>query len=97
MQPDEITIRASVNDALDRAMVALGGSKSAMAKALRVASPVVYEWFDDTDPRPVPWARAVQIERLTFGQVRAEELAPKFAAEISFLRGTRRRVKTEAA
>lgn len=53
------------------------GSQAEMARRLKVKAPTVNEWVKDG--RPVPWARCLQIERITreLGQpVTCEELNP---------------------
>lgn len=52
------------------------GSKAEMARLLDVRPPTVSQWC--SGERPVPAARAVQIETLTQGQVRRECLCPGF-------------------
>jgi DNA-binding transcriptional regulator YdaS (Cro superfamily) len=48
------------------------GSKSAVARALNVAAPTAHAWMNNSSPLPV-W-RCLEIELLTDGAVKAEEL-----------------------
>ncbi|MGA3827367.1 transcriptional regulator [Pseudomonas chlororaphis] len=52
------------------------GSKAEMARLLDVRPPTVSQWC--SGERPIPAARAVQIENLTQGQVKRESLCPGF-------------------
>lgn len=52
------------------------GSKAKMAKLLNVRPPTVNQWCSGI--RPIPAARAIQIETLTEGQVKREALCPSF-------------------
>nr|WP_315492532.1 Cro/CI family transcriptional regulator [uncultured Pseudomonas sp.] len=52
------------------------GSQAKMAKLLDVKPPTVSQWC--SGERPIPAARAVQIENLTQGQIKRESLCPGF-------------------
>lgn len=52
------------------------GNKAKMAKLLDVRPPTVNQWCSGV--RPIPPARAIQIETLTEGQVKREALCPSF-------------------
>lgn len=58
-----------INDACIR----LGGL-SALARAMKVSPPTVHQWI--TGRRPIPVGRCPEIERLTNGQIRCEDLRP---------------------
>lgn len=55
---------------------AILGSKAKMAKLLDVRPPTVNQWCSGV--RPIPAARAIQIEKHTEGQVKREDLCPSF-------------------
>ena len=59
----------------------LVGSKAALARQLGVRPPTVSQWI--AGDRPVPPARAVEIEKLTNGEVRREVLSPGFPWEVA--------------
>jgi DNA-binding transcriptional regulator YdaS (Cro superfamily) len=71
---------------IQKAIAALGGTPTSVAQVLGIKSPSVHEWMERGE---VPWVRAVEIEKLTFGKIRAERLCPRYAAQITYLRGTR--------
>ncbi|AZD84986.1 helix-turn-helix domain-containing protein [Pseudomonas chlororaphis] len=52
------------------------GNKAEMARRLDVKPPTVSQWC--SGERPIPAARAVQIENLTQGQIKRESLCPDF-------------------
>ncbi|MCU1752174.1 transcriptional regulator [Pseudomonas sp. 6D_7.1_Bac1] len=52
------------------------GSQTALAGRLDVRAPTVSQWC--SGDRPVPAARAIQIEAFTNGEVKREELCPSF-------------------
>lgn len=52
------------------------GTKAEMARQLDVKPPTVSQWC--SGERPIPAARAVQIETLTQGQIKRESLCPGF-------------------
>ena len=52
------------------------GSKAEMARLLDVKPPTVSQWC--SGERPIPAARAVQIENLTQGRIKREYLCPAF-------------------
>ena len=52
------------------------GNKAKMAKLLDVRPPTVNQWCSGV--RPIPAARAIQIQNLTQGQVKREDLCPSF-------------------
>ncbi|MFC2974644.1 transcriptional regulator [Azotobacter bryophylli] len=52
------------------------GSKAELARRLSVKKPTVSQWCSGT--RPIPAARAVEIERLTEGEVSRRDLCPSF-------------------
>ena len=57
------------------------GSKAELARAAGVKPPTVHQWLNDE--RPVPPARAIQIERATAGRVSRRDLCPDFPWEES--------------
>ena len=59
-----------------RAAARLLGSQAELARRLAVRTPTVSQWR--SGDRPVPPARALQIEALTTGSVTRVELCPKF-------------------
>ncbi|MEE4148401.1 transcriptional regulator [Pseudomonas viridiflava] len=59
-----------------RAAARLLGSQAELARRLAVRTPTVSQWC--SGDRPVPPARALQIEALTTGRVTRVELCPKF-------------------
>lgn len=61
--------------AVERAAEIVGG-KSALARLIGVTAPTVQQWV--RGDRPVPAARAVQIERVTDGAVTRTALCPSF-------------------
>ena len=63
------------------------GTISGLAKALDVAPPTVYEWIKGR--RPMALERAIQIEQLTDGKVRADKLVAAKADLIGYLRSTK--------
>ncbi|WP_429530463.1 transcriptional regulator [Pseudomonas frederiksbergensis] len=54
----------------------LVGSQTELARSLDVRTPTVCQWC--SGDRPVPPARAIQIESLTGGQVSRAHLCPSF-------------------
>ncbi|MHB8368883.1 MAG: Cro/CI family transcriptional regulator [Leptospirales bacterium] len=54
--------------------VAIVGGQSALARELGVSQTTVWKWLNGI--RKVPGPRALEIERMTGGQVTAEELRP---------------------
>lgn len=52
------------------------GSQTVLANRLDVRTPTVSQWC--SGDRPVPAARAIQIEALTNGEVKRAELCPSF-------------------
>lgn len=52
------------------------GSQAELARQLDVRTPTVSQWC--SGDRPIPAARAIQIEALTNGQVKRVELCPSF-------------------
>lgn len=52
------------------------GSQAEMARRLRVKPPTVNQWCSGL--RPVPAARAVQIEEMTDGEIAKADLCPSF-------------------
>jgi DNA-binding transcriptional regulator YdaS (Cro superfamily) len=73
--------------AVERAIEVVGGITSAAAM-LGVSGPTVHEW--KSGKSKVPFVRAIQLERLSYGAVRAEEFRPDLTSEIQYLRGTKR-------
>lgn len=63
------------------------GRASALAKALDVTPVTIHNWAHDED-KQVPAERCPDIEKLTFGEVRCEELRPDLADKWSYLRST---------
>lgn len=59
-----------------REAIEILGSQASLAKALEVKPPTIAQWAKDG--RPVPPARAVQIEAATSGKVKKEDLCPVF-------------------
>ncbi|WP_313052919.1 Cro/CI family transcriptional regulator [Pantoea piersonii] len=55
------------------------GSQAAMARSLEVRTPTVSQWCSGV--RPIPAARAIQIENLTSGKVSRKDLCPAFPWE----------------
>lgn len=74
-----------MSEALDRA-IDLRGGQAALARELGVSIQVVGNWR----VRGVPVERCPDIERVTAGKVRCEELRPQVAWSV--LRGTRRQI-----
>lgn len=58
-----------------------------LAEALGVAVPTVYQWADTDKPLPISLERAIQIEKVTGGKVRAEDLVPEPAPGARGVRG----------
>lgn len=56
------------------------GGQAALAKTLNVKPPTVNQWA--SGERPVPAARAVEIERATKGQVTRKALCPEFPWDV---------------
>lgn len=52
------------------------GSQAELARRLAVRTPTVSQWC--SGDRPIPAARALQIETLTQGQVKRADLCPSF-------------------
>ncbi|MGP5478401.1 transcriptional regulator [Pseudomonas helleri] len=52
------------------------GSQIDLAKSLGVSAPTVSQWC--SGDRPIPPARALQIQTLTKGEVKCTELCPAF-------------------
>lgn len=50
------------------------GSAAKLAKAIGVTSPMIYQWINGL--RQIPAERCIQIERVTDGAVRCEDLRP---------------------
>ena len=71
------------HDAIKQACEALGGV-TALANAIGVRAPTVSQWISGS--RPIPEKRCPQIERVTEGRVRCEDLRPD--VEWSVLRNT---------
>jgi DNA-binding transcriptional regulator YdaS (Cro superfamily) len=65
-------------EAVDKAASILG-SQAALAAHLNIEPPTVNQWI--TGRRPVPPARAVEIEKATNGKVKRHELCPGFPWE----------------
>lgn len=63
-----------MNEAVERAIAAVGGSDSELARLVGVSRQFVFEW--KTGARKVPATRAVEIETVTGGRVTREELRP---------------------
>ncbi|MDD1149773.1 helix-turn-helix domain-containing protein [Pseudomonas sp. TNT2022 ID357] len=53
------------------------GSQTALASRLDVRTPTVSQWC--SEDRPVPVARALQLEALTGGEVKWGQLCPSFS------------------
>ncbi len=68
------------------------GAKAALARLLGVAPVQVTHW--STGKRRVPAARCIDIERVTGGMVRCEELRPDM--DWSFVRGDKKRKAQQA-
>lgn len=60
------------------------GGQTKLAKLLNVTPPAISQWVKGT--RPVPAERCLEIERITGGVVRCEELRPD--VNWAVLRGT---------
>ncbi|WP_426248427.1 transcriptional regulator [Pseudomonas sp. TWR3-1-1] len=52
------------------------GSQTDLAKSLGVSAPTVSQWC--SGDRPIPPPRALQIESLTKGGIKREDLCPSF-------------------
>jgi DNA-binding transcriptional regulator YdaS (Cro superfamily) len=63
---------------ITQAVEAMGG-QTELARRLRVTQGAVWQWLHDR--RPVPPRRAIEIERLTAGAVRADSLCDGFEFE----------------
>lgn len=61
------------NKAITKACAAIGG-QAMMARAIKVSPPTVSQWCNGV--RPIPAERCPEIERVTGGAVRCEELRP---------------------
>lgn len=57
------------------------GGKAALAGSLKVSPPTVSQWSSGS--RPVPAERALQIEALTEGRVRRDQLCPTFPWDVA--------------
>jgi len=55
------------------------GSQAELARRLQIRTPTVSQWC--SGGRPIPAARALQIETATGGEVRRQELCPSFPWE----------------
>jgi DNA-binding transcriptional regulator YdaS (Cro superfamily) len=55
------------------------GSQAELARQLQIRTPTVNQWC--SGGRPIPAARALQIESATGGKVRRQELCPSFPWE----------------
>lgn len=78
-----------------RAAIEAVGGVSNCAALLGLAAPTVHEW--KSGKKDVPLIRAIQLERICYGAVRAEEIRPEAADEIMFLRGAKRRQRRPVA
>ncbi len=72
-------------NAIETAIKTLG-SQAAMASALGVTQPTISEWL--RGDRRVPAERCPQIERVTSGAVRCEDLRPDVEWEVLRLQAT---------
>lgn len=63
--------------------VAIAGTQAALAIALGLSAPTVNEWV--TGKRPIPAVQCRPIERVTKGQVTAEQLRPDIFAPIEVM------------
>jgi DNA-binding transcriptional regulator YdaS (Cro superfamily) len=59
-----------------REAAAVLGSQAELARQLHVTTPTVSQWCSGA--RPIPAARALQIEALTDGKVKRDVLCPSF-------------------
>ena len=73
----------SATTAIKKACNYVGG-QSEMAKRLGISPPTVNQWING--PRKIPARRCPEIEKVTSGVVRCEELRPD--VDWSYLRGT---------
>lgn len=64
------------------------GGQSEMAKRLGISPPTVNQWVNGT--RKIPVRRCPEIEKVTSGMVRCEDLRPD--VDWSYLRGTQRQI-----
>lgn len=62
------------------------GSRSAAARAIGVGRSVVSMWCDGSSQLPL--LRAIQIEQLLDGEIRAEQLRPDAAHAFAYLRSS---------
>lgn len=83
--------------AIKRASQLLGGNYASLARTLGLESPTIAGWI--SGKRPVPLQQAVEIEKRTGMEVRAEYLSPAYADAIYYLRasGRKRTKKTTGA
>jgi DNA-binding transcriptional regulator YdaS (Cro superfamily) len=71
------------NDFAQRAINLLGGT-ARTASLLNISRPTVSQWLSGV--RPVPFHRCIDLERLTQGRIRSEQLRPDLADRFAFLR-----------
>ncbi|EJF7775770.1 TPA: helix-turn-helix domain-containing protein [Morganella morganii] len=71
------------NSAFKQACISIGG-QSSMAKNLGVSSPTVNQWVKGI--RQIPAERCPEIEKVTLGEVRCEDLRPDI--DWTYLRGS---------
>lgn len=67
-----------MNELISQAVDSLGG-QTKVARLLRVTQGAVWQWVNGL--RPLPPRRAVEIEHLTAGAVRAEQMCDGFEFE----------------
>lgn len=81
------------NPAIRTAAEAVGGIPR-LAQLLGVAEGTIYQWA--SGDRPVPFPRAIEIDRLTQGAVRCERIVPDAAKLVKYLRASGRATKEPA-
>ena len=52
----------------------MSGFRLHLAKYMNVSPSCIYEWLNPTVGKNIPWKRCIQIERLSKGRVRVEDL-----------------------
>lgn len=77
-------VQKSSPDMVRRAFDALGGTKEA-ARRMGVVYVSAHQWANGICELPI--LRAIQLEQLTNGQVRADQMRPDAADAMAYLRG----------
>ncbi len=68
--------RNMVRKAITKASIYLGGRKADLARALKVNRSLVSRWANGQSK--ISLSRAIQIEKITSGSVKIEDLMPDF-------------------